>query len=643
MRTLYILALAAALFVSACTGTAEVFSENGGNDAAISEDGGTPQGSDAGASLDANQPPPTGPVCGDGVAERGETCDGDCPTACDDGNACTNDVMSGAPETCDVACSAESIAACQDDDGCCPSMCDAGSDNDCSASCGDGVLDPGETCDPPGSCPIGCDDGDACTTNLMTGSANNCNVACSYTQVTSCIDDDGCCPSNCDSTLDNDCSPSCGNGVVEQGESCDGNCGTCNDGNSCTVDSSTGSAGTCDLVCTNAAINSCTDDDGCCPSRCNANNDNDCGAMCGNGTREAGEKCDGDCPTACDDMNSCTSDSLVGSAGSCNAECVFDPVTACTNNDGCCAPGCNAANDNDCTAMCGNGAVEPGETCDGNCPSCDDGMACTADSSTGSAATCDLTCTNTAITTCADGDGCCAPGCDDTNDDDCTPMCGNGSVETGETCDGNCPAGCDDGMACTADSSSGSAATCDLVCTNAPITSCSNGDGCCPSTCTPSNDSDCVVDCTDPASWPTAYDDFETEVVRLVNLERAAGANCGSGGNFAPAGPVTMQMHLQQAARCHSVDMAENDFFSHTGTGGSTFIQRCRAAGYTGTPSGENIGAGYSSPASVVNGWMNSDGHCANIMKANVTQMGIGYFRKTGTRWTNYWTMVTGR
>ena len=46
------------------------------------------------------------------------------------------------------------------------------------------------------------------------------------------------------------------------------------------------------------------------------------------------------------------------------------------------------------------------------------------------------------------------------------------------------------------------------------------------------------------------------------------------------------------AARCHSVDMAENDFFSHTGSDGSNFSQRMRDAGYTGSPRAENIAAG---------------------------------------------------
>jgi hypothetical protein len=97
-------------------------------------------------------------------------------------------------------------------------------------SCGNGVLDPGETCDPPASC----NDGNACTTDQMTGSAATCNVVCGATPITSCAGGDGCCPAGCNQTTDGDCSASCGNGAVEAGETCDppGTCPTsCNDGN----------------------------------------------------------------------------------------------------------------------------------------------------------------------------------------------------------------------------------------------------------------------------------------------------------------------------------------------------------------------------------------------------------------------------
>ncbi len=72
--------------------------------------------------------------------------------------------------------------------------------------------------------------------------------------------------------------------------------------------------------------------------------------------------------------------------------------------------------------VCGNNRVEPNETCDppSSCPnSCDDGNACTADQMTGSAAKCNVTCSHTAIVSCASGDGCCPAGCTSANDSDC--------------------------------------------------------------------------------------------------------------------------------------------------------------------------------------------------------------------------------
>ncbi|EYF01431.1 choice-of-anchor Q domain-containing protein [Chondromyces apiculatus] len=73
-------------------------------------------------------------VCGNGIVEAGEACDGDCPATCaDDGDACTASVLSGTPETCDVTCVDTPITACVTGDGCCPTGCTAPGDLDCVA------------------------------------------------------------------------------------------------------------------------------------------------------------------------------------------------------------------------------------------------------------------------------------------------------------------------------------------------------------------------------------------------------------------------------------------------------------------------------------------------------------------------------
>jgi cysteine-rich repeat protein len=341
------------------------------------------------------------------------------------------------------------------------------------ASCGDGKVDFGELCDTgiasgPGSCPTSCDDGDKCTTDTLNN-PGTCQAECKSAPVPP-KDNDGCCPTGANASNDNDCPKSCGNGVVDPGETCDtgiasgnGSCPTaasCDDGNPCTTDSVEGE-GTCNAKCKHDPITTPKSGDMCCPPGANSGNDSDCAASCGNGIVDPGEKCDtgiasgkGSCPTSCDDGDACTKDTLLD-PGTCNAQCQSTPITTAANNDGCCPPGANSSNDNDCAASCGNGVVDPGETCDtgihggrGSCPtSCDDGDACTTDTLQ-NAGTCTAACASTPITTPANDDGCCPRGANANNDNDCKPVCGNHVVEHGEECDdGNT----DDGDGCSHD------------------------------------------------------------------------------------------------------------------------------------------------------------------------------------------------
>jgi hypothetical protein len=302
-------------------------------------------------------------TCGDGNIDANETCDGNCPqdvAECDDSDACTTDVLNGSAMNCTAECVNDDITMCIDGDGCCAPGCDATNDDDCAPICGNDITEPTETCD--GNCPADCDDGNACTTETMSGSAANCDVECTYDDITSCTDDDGCCPMGCNATNDNDCSATCGNGTVEMGETCDGNCPSdCDDSNSCTVDSMTGSAGNCNVVCSNEAITMCIDGDGCCAAGCTANDDDDCSATCGNNVVEPGEACDGNCPADCDDGVACTIDGSTGTAQNCSLQCTHTDINNCVDGDGCCAPGCTNATDNDCQesepigAACGSG------------------------------------------------------------------------------------------------------------------------------------------------------------------------------------------------------------------------------------------------------------------------------------------------
>ncbi len=117
---------------------------------------------------------------------------------------------------------------------------DLGTDTapDTGPTCGNGILDPGEICD--GDCPT-CDDGDPCTDDVTAGSAETCNVVCSTTPVTACVDGDACCPAGCASDTDMDC-PCIPTTCIDAGRVCntlpDGcgqtlDCGTCANEESC--------------------------------------------------------------------------------------------------------------------------------------------------------------------------------------------------------------------------------------------------------------------------------------------------------------------------------------------------------------------------------------------------------------------------
>jgi len=151
-----------------------------------------------------------------------------------------------------------------------------------------------------------------------------------------------------------------------------------------------------------------------------------------------------------------------------------------------------------------------------------------------------------------------------------------------------------------------------------------------------------------PASAPSVatcnLPDFQAAVLTRVNQFRAAGASCGSRGNFPAAAALSWNARLTNAAAAHSADMVENDFFSHTGSNGSSLANRIDAAGYAWSGIGENIAAGPMTVDAVMSGWMASEGHCANIMNANFREIGVACVPgAAGNKFASYWTMDLGR
>lgn len=140
---------------------------------------------------------------------------------------------------------------------------------------------------------------------------------------------------------------------------------------------------------------------------------------------------------------------------------------------------------------------------------------------------------------------------------------------------------------------------------------------------------------TPEPSPDTGLDAYEAEVVRLVNAFRADNGKKALVANAA----------LSRAAEEHSEDMAFNDFFSHTGSDGSRVGQRVTEEGYAWRGVGENIAAGQTTPKQVVDAWIASSGHRANMLNA-WEDIGVGYeYLANDTGSVNahhYWTLDFG-
>ncbi|NML52680.1 CAP domain-containing protein [Streptomyces sp. R302] len=138
---------------------------------------------------------------------------------------------------------------------------------------------------------------------------------------------------------------------------------------------------------------------------------------------------------------------------------------------------------------------------------------------------------------------------------------------------------------------------------------------------------------TDPAPGGGAQNDpgnasAADQVLSLVNAERAK-AGCG---------PLTANATLARAAQGHSDDMAARDFFDHTNPDGADPGDRVTAAGYPWSTYGENIAMGQRTPEQVMEAWMNSPGHRANILNCDFKELGVGIHDDGGP----YWTQVFG-
>ena len=153
-----------------------------------------------------------------------------------------------------------------------------------------------------------------------------------------------------------------------------------------------------------------------------------------------------------------------------------------------------------------------------------------------------------------------------------------------------------------------------------------------------------VTETTQVTSEVTDYsamscEDNLIEALTLINQLRAESQTCGAT-TYPAVDAVTWSSTLTLAAEQHSSNMANYNFFSHSGLDDSTVGSRVSAQGYAWSYVSENIAAGQTSVQDVVDGWMESEGHCTNIMSENAQEMGLACAVNADADYRYYWTQV---
>lgn len=131
------------------------------------------------------------------------------------------------------------------------------------------------------------------------------------------------------------------------------------------------------------------------------------------------------------------------------------------------------------------------------------------------------------------------------------------------------------------------------------------------------------------------------QLLAQINQARSLSHQCGEQ-QFAAAAPLGWNATLAGVAEAHSRAMANGNFFAHKDRDGHTPGDRAELAGYAGTVIGENIAAGQASAQQVVEGWLASPGHCANLMNSHFRELGAAYAVDPQSDAGIYWTAVFG-
>lgn len=134
--------------------------------------------------------------------------------------------------------------------------------------------------------------------------------------------------------------------------------------------------------------------------------------------------------------------------------------------------------------------------------------------------------------------------------------------------------------------------------------------------------------CSNLGAWPLSSATFEAEVLRLINLQRGLQTTCGTT-VYAAVPPLVVDDAITCVSRAFALDMFTYNYFSHTDRSGNSPFTRLSNAGVRWQAAAENIAEGQTTPSQVVSAWVNSPGHCADLM-GDYTRTGVGFVN-------NYW------
>ena len=143
----------------------------------------------------------------------------------------------------------------------------------------------------------------------------------------------------------------------------------------------------------------------------------------------------------------------------------------------------------------------------------------------------------------------------------------------------------------------------------------------------PSNERATTETKTNTTTAPSTSN-YERRVVELVNVERQKNG----------LAPLTLDSAISNVARIKSKDMSDNNYFAHQSPTYGSAADMLTQNGIRYSAWGENIAAGQRTPEEVVNAWMNSEGHRANILASHFTKIGVGYVNNGRPYWTQMFT-----